>query len=528
MILLSAASAAKLFGMSGETRARRNSTIGGARRGSIAPSSLGNLTKHKDLIHECLEEAQELAAAGGFKVKQRSDAKSRPSERKKTLQPVFQRTLGVKGVVIAGACGFVGRMMLFKMLTHTPDYCKVYALARGDAEERLEELFEKDSGLNLLPLEKRKKVIAVSWDMVPEDLGMSEETLAELKKCNIFINCAGLTEWNLPQEEVDAINVDATIRLRKKFAKIGMFVQFSSAYVNSFLGRHTGSEIHEKQYFTMTTSADRFPNTYLYSKAKMEEYLSEMQSKKGLGLLLLVRPSLISYSYRDPYPGWGTCTEGINAMMYFLGLGIVRQLRTKHQGKMVLDVVPVDAVANMAFQLMLNVAIDAGEVAKLQKTKPEEARTFGRNPFICHCCTSTTNPITVVDFMDQACHVFKKHPLAMSKGEPSVKMIDGEKRFAIQHFLKYSLKAGVTQNKSAVKLQKLDTEIHNLFGFFFTSELLFRTSYHALTTLWKWDESYFIPYLEHLGETMTDYYDAHRQERIGEKGAAVFRSAMKN
>eukprot|EP00808_Paulinella_micropora_P023451 g8066.t1 len=247
---------------SGPETKRRSS-----RRGSVPTESMGMMIEgKKNLIHEALMEADALAGAVGAKMIDSSQkAKHRPEKKNQTLQPVFQRTLGVKAVVIAGACGFMGRMMLFKILTHTPETCKVYALARGDAEQRVKQMLEHDPGLSLLPPEKKAKVIPVSWDMMPTDLKISPEMLRTLLAANIIINCAGLAEWNLPQDQVDAVNVDATVRLRKTFAKIGMFVQISSAFVNSFLGR-TGSEIQEKQYYTFNTSADRFPNTLCMSK----------------------------------------------------------------------------------------------------------------------------------------------------------------------------------------------------------------------------------------------------------------------
>eukprot|EP00457_Paulinella_chromatophora_P004380 gb/GEZN01004392.1/.p1 GENE.gb/GEZN01004392.1/~~gb/GEZN01004392.1/.p1 ORF type:complete len:555 (-),score=75.29 gb/GEZN01004392.1/:266-1930(-) len=501
---------------------RRNS-----RRGSIPTASIGLLVDgQKNLIHEAMLETETLARAVGATLMDQSEkAKQRPERKELKLQPVEQRTLGVKGVIIAGACGFIGRMMLFKILTHTPDNCKVYALARGDAEKRVRVMMDTDPGLALLPPEKKAKVIPVSWDMIPEDLGIAEEMLGTLHTANIMINCAGIAEINLPQATVDAINVDATVRVRKVFSKMGMFVQFSSAFVNSFLGR-TGSEIQEKQYYTFNTNGDRFPNSFSYSKAKMEETLSELQSKKGLGLLLFIRPSLVTYAYRDPFPGWGVSHEGVNALAYLLGLGIIRQLRTKNQGKMKIDVIPVDAVANMAFQMILNVAIQAGDVARLQKTNPDDTKSFGLHPFITHCCTSTTNPITLVEFVENACATFKKHPLAQTRLPPSCAMIDGEKRFAVNHFFKYSLKAGVTQNLEAKKLQKLDAEVHHIFGFFFTSEQLFRTSFAKLTTKWKWDETYFEPYLMNLGDVLTDRYVTKREETIGEEGAKIFKAAM--
>ncbi len=49
------------------------------------------------------------------------------------------------------------------------------------------------------------------------------------------------------------------------------------------------------------------PNTYTYTKALAEYFI--MKEAKGLPLTIL-RPSIISCAYKEPYPGWVDAFHG--------------------------------------------------------------------------------------------------------------------------------------------------------------------------------------------------------------------------
>lgn len=58
-----------------------------------------------------------------------------------------------------------------------------------------------------------------------------------------------------------------------------------------------------------------WPNTYVFTKAMGEMLLGEMNLNKQLPLVI-VRPTIITSTYEEPFPGW---VEGIryNALLNF-------------------------------------------------------------------------------------------------------------------------------------------------------------------------------------------------------------------
>jgi len=322
--------------------------------------------------------------------------------------------------------------------------------------------------------------------------------------------------FDLPLKEIEVVNVDGVVRLREAFPTVLQFVHMSSAYVNAFLG-HTGSEIDEKMYYTDGTTASRFPNVYALSKAKVEEKLTRLNKEKGYGRLCFIRPGLATFAHRDPYPGWGSSRDGMNGVVYFVGLGIIRQIRSKHDGKVIIDLVPVDVIANVTYQLILDVLSGKADIPppskKKKKRRPEvkdsksmvppTADEIARLPYIAHATTSVVNPINVKDFMDFVCNYYREHSLRHGKLAPAVVYIDGEKRFKFKHFFKYSLPQKVLQSTTYKKLTQLDLEMHRLFGFFTTTEFLFGTRYKDIIKEFEWNSTYFNSYLENLGTQLT-------------------------
>lgn len=50
-----------------------------------------------------------------------------------------------------------------------------------------------------------------------------------------------------------------------------------------------------------------WPNTYVFTKAMGEMLLGEMNQKKQMPLVI-IRPTIITSTYKEPFPGW---VEGI-------------------------------------------------------------------------------------------------------------------------------------------------------------------------------------------------------------------------
>lgn len=122
-----------------------------------------------------------------------------------------------------------------------------------------------------------------------------------------------------------------------------------------------------------------WPNTYTFTKSMAERTLQKIK-RKDLPVVLL-RPSIIGASYKEPVPGWTDTFSAAGGLSLAGGTGIVNYVRG--DGDNIADLVPVDYVANT---IIVATAMEAN--------KPKLT--------IIHSATSHTNPITWFNYMTWA------------------------------------------------------------------------------------------------------------------------------
>jgi len=76
-------------------------------------------------------------------------------------------------------------------------------------------------------------------------------------------------------------------------------------------------------------------------------------------------------------------------------------------------------------------------------------------PYIAHATSSVANPITVKEFFEFVCHFYKERPLRDAKLTPEVTFVDGEKRFQINHFLKFALPEKISSSHTYKKIKSI-------------------------------------------------------------------------
>lgn len=84
-----------------------------------------------------------------------------------------------------------------------------------------------------------------------------------------------------------------------------------------------------------------FPNTYTYTKSMSERLLRKHREDLPT---FIIRPSIVGCSFREPYPGWVDNISAAGAMLFFIGLGVVKDGIGDYTK--IGDVMPVDFVAN--------------------------------------------------------------------------------------------------------------------------------------------------------------------------------------
>jgi alcohol-forming fatty acyl-CoA reductase len=274
-----------------------------------------------------------------------------------------------KCVFITGATGFIGKVLIEKLLRSCPNVKLVYVLVRAkkgkSPRERLDELFgcELFDKLRQLSLNNFDKIIAINGDVMEPNLGISledEETL--IKNVNIIIHSAATVRFDEPLKIAFQMNVDGVrkiISLAKKIKNLNVFVHVSTAFANC--DRTSIEEVTYKPKLKVDflqeslewldddlvnkltpKILDGKPNTYTFTKAIAESII--MEHKNDLPLVI-VRPSIVAASAEEPFPGWIDNINGVTGIILASGKGVLRTMFCKADN--IADLIPVDFTSNL-------------------------------------------------------------------------------------------------------------------------------------------------------------------------------------
>lgn len=274
-----------------------------------------------------------------------------------------------KSVFITGGTGFLGKILVYKLLKSCPDLASIYLLIRPkkgvEPRERLETLFSDPAFDELRERNLLSKLYAVEGDVTMPGLGLSEENEAEIvRRVSVIFHSAATVNFDEDLSKSIAMNVGGTkyiMDLAKKLKDLSVLVHVSTAYCNC-----NNPDITEAFYplnadpklileeaslpgaaATMDTLEntramikDR-PNTYTFTKALAEKLVQE----RGKGMpVAIVRPSIVVAALDEPQPGWIDNLNGPTGIFVGAGMGLMRTFLAKRECKA--DFIPVDTVIN--------------------------------------------------------------------------------------------------------------------------------------------------------------------------------------
>lgn len=323
------------------------------------------------------------------------------------------------GVLLTGCTGFLGKVILEKMLWSLPTVGKVYVLIRPkkgtDISERLhKEILESPCFDRLRARHPDfgqfadSKLHAISGDLMREDLGLSPQDVTMLATgVNIVIHSAGIVDFTMRLDQVVQMNAVGTLRLLelcRTFQALNSFIYVSSAYANVDKPGRVEEKIYPMkqdpsivlktilklpldQLERMTPSITAgFPNTYTFSKCLCEQLL---KAARGTLPVIIMRPSVIGSSWAEPTPGWVDTLSTCGAMYLLSGLGLLKITQGKTSA--IADIVPVDLVANACI-------VAAAKYAKSQELP------------VVHVGSSVLNPTTWGMAKDAMVVYWRKNP----------------------------------------------------------------------------------------------------------------------
>jgi nucleoside-diphosphate-sugar epimerase len=352
------------------------------------------------------------------------------------LSSTVLSSLRGKHVLLTGTTGFLGKVILEKLLRSVPDIGGIHLLIRGnrrhpDAEQRFLHEIASSSVFDRLRQDDNeafdalveRKVQCVTGEVTEPDFGMEREAFEILAgSVDAVINSAASVNFREELDKALAINTLSLDNLAA-MAEINQelsVIQVSTCYVNGInagqvaetASKPRGSDIPRSDYGYYETEelirllqdkvaevrasyfgeqlesrlvalgiaeANRYgwSDTYTFTKWLGEQKL--LKALRGRSLTI-VRPSIIESALAEPAPGW---IEGVKVADAII-LAYAREKVFLFPGKRdaVIDIIPVDMVANA-------IVLGLGEAL----TEPGHQRIY-------QCCSGSSNPITLGELID--------------------------------------------------------------------------------------------------------------------------------
>ncbi|XP_046682906.1 putative fatty acyl-CoA reductase CG5065 [Homalodisca vitripennis] len=288
----------------------------------------------------------------------------------KSLPDRVSAALRDKTIFITGGSGFLGKVLIEKILRKTPDVKKIYILLRAkkgkEPRQRIDDIFSSplfDMLKSMRGTEIISRVEPINGDVTLPNLGISPEDRETLcKEVEIVYHGAATIRFDEPLHKAVLLNTRGTkymLDLAKEMKKLQLFVHISTSYC------HLQEKVlYEKAY---PPPADphkiiracelleedliekiskrllgHFPNSYAYTKCLSEGLVVEA-TENGLPTIIL-RPSIVIPIWIEPLPGWTDNINGPTGLLIGAGKGVIRTMYCNNQGYA--DYLPVDIAVN--------------------------------------------------------------------------------------------------------------------------------------------------------------------------------------
>ncbi|PIA58957.1 hypothetical protein AQUCO_00400073v1 [Aquilegia coerulea] len=343
------------------------------------------------------------------------------------------RSLENKSILVTGSTGFLAKIFIEKVLRVQPNVKKLFLLIRAtDTNSAKQRLHDEVIGKELFRVLREKcgrdldsfileKVVPLLGDVIYENFGVQNRVMLD----DIYDIAL----------EVNTFGCKNVLDFAKKCVKLEMLLHVSTAYVcgeksglilenplkmgealNGKFGldiqqekMHLTEALNELNSVKATKEEKRlamkelgmkrarlygWPNTYVFTKAMGEMIIGEL---RGNLPLVVVRPTVVTCTYKEPFPGWIEGTRHIDILAVSYGKGKLTCFLA--DPTLVLDVIPADMVVNVMIVAMVTHANQ-------------------KSQFIYHVASSLKNPFNPNVFADYVYNYFSKNPVISKDGKP--------------------------------------------------------------------------------------------------------------
>ncbi|WJX50076.1 alcohol-forming fatty acyl-CoA reductase [Trifolium repens] len=382
-----------------------------------------------------------------------------------------------KNILVLGAAGFLAKIFIEKILRVQPNVKKIYLLLRAtDVESATRRMQNEILRKDLFKLLKEnlgakfnsfisEKLTLVPGDISHEDFNLKDSNLLKelYDQTNVIVNLAATTNFDERYDVALGLNtfgVKHVLNFAKNCINLRVLVHVSTAYVcgergglivedpyqmgvslNGVSGLDIDVEkkiIEDKLNMLQQEGATEndikvamkdlgmkranlygWPNTYVFTKAMGEMLVGTMKKKIST---VIVRPTIITSTYKEPFPGWVEGVRTIDSLIVAYGKGKLTCFLADLDA--VFDVIPADMVVNAMLVAMVSHA-----------NQPCDS--------IYHVGSSVGNPVRYSNLRDYNFRYFTAKPCLDKEGNAikvgKVTVLENMNSFQRYMFIRYLL-----------------------------------------------------------------------------------------
>lgn len=371
-----------------------------------------------------------------------------PGKEKFAGTPI-QKFYAEERIFITGGTGFLGKVLLEKLLRSCPDISRIYLLIRSKknktAEQRTEELLQDQlyDRLKEEVKEFRDRIVTVNGDCGIKGLGLSEKDRnLLLADVTIVFHLAATVRFDEKLKNALATNVQSVadiLDLCKRMPNLKSFVHVSTAYANCYAERINESfydlpiSFDELTVLAETLPEEslegvishvlrQWPNTYTFTKAIAEAVIREKCGDLPMGIY---RPAVVTSAAYEPLAGWIDNHYGPTGLVAAGASGLLRIMLC--DPNTAANIVPVDLSVNALIAC-------AWEVSRQKERR-------GQEMLIYNFVSSVDAPLTWGNFGQTNLKWIKEYPLSQSIWYFTCTMIKNKMLYLVSIFFAHLLPA---------------------------------------------------------------------------------------
>ncbi|KAH0951795.1 hypothetical protein HN011_007988 [Eciton burchellii] len=333
-------------------------------------------------------------------------------------EPEIPQSFAGCNILLTGGSGFLGILLVEKLLRCCPDIAKIYLLLREkknkSPKERFAEYFDSPifDRLKKGQSDFTTKIIMIEADVSKIDLGLSQENRKQLLDTHVIFHGAATVRFNESLRIAVNINVRGTkqlLLLAKEMPNFKVFVHISTAFC------HCIYKFIDEKYYKPPMETDKllalvdiledkklneissiligdWPNTYTYTKAVAEDTVRQY----GTGIpICIIRPAIVTSTSTEPISGWTNNLYGAIGIVMGSAMGLLHTMHCNPEYSA--QIVPVDYVISHIIVAAWDTAKRKDILLTIKDVNPDVSETKGTP--IYNYVSSERNNISWKTFM---------------------------------------------------------------------------------------------------------------------------------